>query len=79
MTFQDVPQCFPSALPVVSAVLSRLWSSSDPEETVERQHGRPAPHVGQGLRGVPSPELQSHTALRQEQRPGAARMSAILA
>ena len=76
MTFQDVPRGFPV---FGSAASSCLLSSSDPEETVEWQHGRPAPHVGQGLRGVSSSELQSHAALRQEQCPGAASMSAILA
>lgn len=76
--FLVVSQCPPSGQPMVLVVLSCVLSSSDPEEAVKWQHGRPAAHVGQGLRGVSAPELQSYATLRQEQRPGAARMSAIL-
>lgn len=45
---------------------------SDPEETVQRQHGRPSSHVGEGIRGVAAPELQSCASVWKEQRAGPA-------
>lgn len=46
--------------------------ASDPEETVQWQHGRSSSHVGEGIRGVAAPELQSCTSVWKEQRAGAA-------
>lgn len=44
----------------------------DPEEAVQRQHGRPSTNVGQRLCGIPPPKLESNTPVRKEQCAGAA-------
>ncbi len=49
-----------------------MWCFVDPEEAVERQLGWAAVSVGAGLRPISSSELQSHAALREKQRLGAA-------